>query len=139
MMVVSYAPPAIEDIRMLQKEHASRLYGAFAFTTANFLIGLPWLFLVALAFSIIVYLFTNLHLTSQGFSTFTLWLYLDLLTTESLMILVAALTPQFVTALAIVASVNGLWLAVDGFLVPVGQLSAFWKCTMTSRLATLSG
>lgn len=135
LMVVAYASSVIEDIRMLQKEHASGLYGAFAFTVANFLVGIPWLLLVALVFSTVVYWLSALRVSGTGFALFTMWLYGDLLAAESLMVLISALTPQFVTALAIVSFTNGLWLAVDGFLVPVSQLNAFWRC-MTRPLCS---
>lgn len=133
-MAVAYAPSIIEDIQMLQKEHANGLYGALSFNVANFLIGLPWLFLVAVIFSSIVYWLTNLRATGEAFAMFTLWLYVDLVAAESMVVLISAFTPQFVTALALVSFANGLWLAVDGFLVPIGTLNVFWKCMFVIEL-----
>lgn len=128
LMGVAYAPPIIEDIKMLQKEHANGLYGALPFMVANFFIGLPWLLLITVIFSLVVYWLSNLLPTFTAFVIFVMWLYVDVLAAESLVVLVAAIVPQFVTALAVIAFAHGLWLTVDGFLVPLGTLNAFWKC-----------
>ena len=49
-MAVAYVPAFLEDRATFIKERANGLYGATAFMTANFLIGLPYLcsFLVSL-------------------------------------------------------------------------------------------
>ncbi len=59
--------------------------------------------------------------------TFVLWLFLDLVAAESLVVLVSVIFPVFVLALAVTAFANGLWMCVDGFLVPMGVLNPFWK------------
>jgi hypothetical protein len=57
-----------------------------------------------------------------------LWLFLDLLAAEGLVVLVSSIFPIFVVSLAITAFANGLWMCVGGFLVPLGTLNVFWKC-----------
>lgn len=42
-MAVAYVPAFLEDRATFIKERANGLYGATAFTIANFLIGLPYL------------------------------------------------------------------------------------------------
>ena len=42
-MAVAYVPAFLEDRATYAKEHANGLYGPLAFSTANFLIGLPYL------------------------------------------------------------------------------------------------
>ncbi|CAI6088665.1 unnamed protein product [Clonostachys chloroleuca] len=56
-----------------------------------------------------------------------MWLFLDLLAAESLVVLVSSISPIFVVALAVTAFANGLWMVVDGFLVPMTILNPFWK------------
>jgi hypothetical protein len=56
-----------------------------------------------------------------------MWLFLDLLAAESLVVLLSSLIPVFVVALALVAFANGLWMAVGGFLVPLPQLNVFYR------------
>ena len=126
-MAVAYIPPAIEDLHTFRKDRANGLYGPLSFTVANFLIGIPYLFLISLLFSIISYWLSNLRSTAGGFWMWVLWLFLDLLAAEGLVMLVTSIAPIFVVALAVTAFANGLWMCVGGFLVPMGSLNVFWK------------
>lgn len=56
-----------------------------------------------------------------------LWLFLDLLAAESLVILITNLVPIFVVALAAVAFANGLWMSANGFMVPPRTLNVFYR------------
>ena len=126
-MAVAYIPPAIEDLHTFRKDRANGLYGPLSFTIANFLIGIPYLFLISLLFSIISYWLSNFRSTAGGFWMWVMWLFLDLLAAEGLVMLVTSVAPIFVVALAVTAFANGLWMSVGGFLVPMGSLNVFWK------------
>jgi hypothetical protein len=56
-----------------------------------------------------------------------MWIFLDLLAAESLVVLLSALFPTFVIALALVAFANGLWMSTGGFLVSPTILNVFYK------------
>lgn len=56
-----------------------------------------------------------------------MWLFLDLVAAESLVVLVSSIFPNFVIALALIAFANGLWMSVGGFLVTPTILNVFWK------------
>ena len=126
-MAVAYVPAFLEDRSTLVKERANGLYGATPFVIANVLIGLPYLFLIALLFSIPSYWLVNFQPTASAFFTYVLWLFLDLLAAESLVVLLSSIFPNFVVALALTAFANGLWMSVGGFLVSPEVLNAFWK------------
>lgn len=59
--------------------------------------------------------------------TWVMWLFLDLLAAESLVVLVSSLFPTFVVALALTAFANGLWMSVGGFLVSPKVINVFWR------------
>ncbi|KAJ9642112.1 uncharacterized protein PV06_03317 [Exophiala oligosperma] len=126
-MAVAYVPSIIEDLQTFRKERANGLYGPLPFTIANALVSIPWLFLIALMFSIITYWLGHFRPTAGGFWMWVLWLFLDLLAAEGLVVLVSSIFPIFVVSLAITAFANGLWMCVGGFLVPLGTLNVFWK------------
>lgn len=126
-MAVAYIPAALEDLSTFRKERANGLYGPLPFTVSNFLIGLPYLFLISIIFSVIAYWLSNFRPTAVSFWTWVMWLFLDLLAAEGLVVLVTCLAPIFVVALAVTAFANGLWMCVGGFLVPLGTLNVFWK------------
>ena len=127
-MAVAYVPAYLEDRATFVKERANGLYGPLAFNIANFAIGIPYLFLNSIIYSLIAYWLTNFRPSASAFWEFVMWLFLDLIAAESLVVLVSSIFPIFVVSLAITAFANGLWMCVGGFLVPMGQLNVFWKC-----------
>jgi ABC-type multidrug transport system permease subunit len=126
-MAVAYVPSFLEDRQQYVKEHHNGLYGATELIISNFLIGIPYLFLISLLFSIISYWLSNFQPTASAFFTWVLWLFLDLLAAEGLVVLVTSIFPSFVISLAVVAFANGLWMSVDGFMVQPTILNPFYK------------
>ncbi|KAJ9419245.1 P-loop containing nucleoside triphosphate hydrolase protein [Fusarium oxysporum] len=126
-MAIAYVPAFLEDLHTFYQERANGLVGPPSFMVSNFIIGLPFLFLITLVFSIVEYWLSNFRPNASAFFMWVMWLFLDLLAAESLVVLVSCLFPVFVVALAITAFANGLWMCVDGFLVPMSILNPFWK------------
>lgn len=128
-MAVAYIPSYLEDLFSYKKEHMNGSYGPGAFIVANFLIGTPFLFLLSLLFSIPSYFLVHFRENATGFFRFVMWLFLDLLAAEGLVVLLSSIFPIFVVSLALVASANGLWMCVNGFLVSEKILNVFWYYT----------
>ncbi|KAG9511481.1 putative ABC transporter, partial [Aureobasidium melanogenum] len=126
-MAVAYVPAFLEDRAIFVKERANGLYGPLAFVVSNFLIGLPFLFLISILFAGVTYGLVGFRSDATAFFIHIMWLFLDLVAAESLVVLVASLLPNFIVALTLVAFVNGFWMAAGGFLVPTGRLNAFWR------------
>lgn len=126
-MAVAYVPAFIEDQQQYVKEFHNGLYGAAELVISNFLIGVPYLFLIALGFSSISYFLSNFNPTATAFFTWVMWIFFDLLAAESLVVFMASLFPNFVIALALVAFANGLWMCVNGFMVQPTVLNVFYK------------
>lgn len=83
---------------------------------------------ISILFSAISYHLINLRPGgAPAFFAWVLWLFLDLLAAESLVVLFASLLPSFVVALALVAFANGLWMSVGGFLVQPTSLNVFYR------------
>ncbi|CAG8892093.1 unnamed protein product [Penicillium egyptiacum] len=126
-MAVAYVPAFLEDRATFTKERANGLYGVTPFMVSNFLIGLPYLFLISLLFSIVSYWLSNFQPTAEAFFTWVMWIFLDLVAAESLVVLMTSIFPNFVISLALVAFANGLWMSVGGFMVTQKILNPFWK------------
>ncbi|KAL8793159.1 MAG: hypothetical protein Q9195_004271 [Heterodermia aff. obscurata] len=109
-MAVAYVPAFLEDRATFIKERANGLY-----------------VLISLLFSIITYFLINLRPGGSAFFTWVMWLFLDLLAGESLVVLMSSIFPNFVISLALTAFANGLWMSVGGFLVSPTILNPFWK------------
>jgi ABC-type multidrug transport system permease subunit len=126
-MAVAYVPAYLEDLSTFHKERANGLYTPLPFLISNFLIGLPYLFLITLLFSTITYWLCNYRPSGTGYITFVMWLFLDLVAAESLVVLVSSIFPIFVVALALTAFANGLWMSVSGFLISPKVINVFWR------------
>jgi hypothetical protein len=126
-MAVAYIPAYLEDLAIYTKERSNGLYGPTAFMLANFFVGVPYLFLITILFSVISYWLGNFRPEADGFWMWVLWLFLDLLAAESLVVLLSSLIPIFVVALAATAFANGLWMCVNGFMVQPYTLNVFWR------------
>jgi len=125
-MAVAYVPAFLEDHATFAKERGNGLYGAAPFIISNFLIGLPYLFLITVLFSVIAYWLSGFQPTAEAFFIWIMWLFLDLIAAESLVVLISSIFPNFVIALTLTAFANGLWMSVGGFLVPPTILNKFW-------------
>ncbi|KAK3322407.1 P-loop containing nucleoside triphosphate hydrolase protein [Apodospora peruviana] len=126
-MAVAYCPAYLEDYIQYVKEKHNGLYGPTEMIISNFFIGLPYLFIISVVFSVISYWLSNFQPTAQAFLTWVFWLFLDLLAAEGLVVFMTSLFPSFVISLALVAFANGLWMSVDGFMVQPTILNVFYK------------
>jgi hypothetical protein len=83
--------------------------------------------LIDVIFSVIAYWLGNFQPTAPAFLTWIMWLFLDLVAAESLVVLVSSIFPNFVISLALTAFANGLWMSVNGFMVSPKLLNVFWR------------
>lgn len=128
-MSVAYIPAFIEDYRSYEKENLNGLYGPATFVLSNFIVGLPFIFIIVILFSVVTYFMCNFRHSASGFWYYVMWLFLDLLAAESMVVFISSLFPVFVISLALTAFVNGLWMCVGGFLVSSNVLNVFWYYT----------
>lgn len=128
-MAVAYIPAYLEDYFSYIKERRNGMYGPLPFLLSNILVSVPFLYLISITFSLITYFMVNFRHSATGFFQYSMWLFLDLLAAESLVVLISTLVPLFVAALAITAFANGLWMSVGGFLVAQDVLNVFWYYT----------
>lgn len=126
-MAVAYIPAFLEDRNALVKERANGLYGVTAFLISNTLIGIPFLFVIAVFFALTTYWLIALNPSPSAFFRYLLFLFFDLLAAESLVVFICAIIPIFVGALAITAFANGLFMSTGGFLVSPTVLEPFYK------------
>ncbi|KAI4918459.1 hypothetical protein J4E90_002843 [Alternaria incomplexa] len=66
-MAVAYIPAYLEDLAIYSKERANGLYGPTAFMLSNFVVGVPYLFLITILFSVVSYWLGNFRPGADGF------------------------------------------------------------------------
>jgi ABC-type multidrug transport system ATPase subunit len=126
-MAVTYVPAFIEDYRQFRLDRRNGLYNAGSFLLSNLIVGTPYMFLFSLAFSVLFYWLGNCRHSAGAFFAWTMWLYLNLLAAEGVVILSVVISPNFVGALVVTSLLNVVSFATAGTLVPPAQLNVFYK------------
>lgn len=111
-MAVAGIPGFLEERLIFIREVSNGSYYPLSYAIANFLIGMPFIALIALVFTIIVYPSVRLNSGFDKVVIFYIFFFLSLLVAESISIFISALIPIFVAALAIVSFMNGFFMVV---------------------------
>ncbi|KAG9293832.1 hypothetical protein G9A89_019170 [Geosiphon pyriformis] len=132
-MSVAGIPAFLEERNVFQRERANGFYSVAPYVLANTIISFPFIFIIALSFTLVAYPTIGYN---SGFShavIFVLFLFLVLSVAESLAVCISALIPIFVAALAITAFANGFFMIFAGYLarpdeIPNGWIWAHYIC-----------
>ncbi|RXW19949.1 hypothetical protein EST38_g5911 [Candolleomyces aberdarensis] len=125
-MSVAGIPGFLEERAVYYRESRNGLYSTLPFVLANTLVNIPFLFLCTVFFTVICYWAIGLNPDAGAFFRFLGFLFLALFTAESQVLVIAALLPIFVAALAICAFLNGFWMSVGGYFIKARSLPRFW-------------
>ncbi|KAI3607972.1 abc transporter [Moniliophthora roreri] len=125
-MSVAGIPSFLEERSVFFREKKNGLYSTLPFVLANTLVNIPFLFLCTLLFCVICYWAIGLHPGAAAFFRYLAFLYLTIFAAETQCLLIAALIPIFVAALAISAFMNGFWMSVGGYFIKARSLPKFW-------------
>ena len=108
-------------------------YSPGAFVFANTVTSMPFIYLIALMSSICVYFIAGLRSGAGPFFRFVGNLFLALGTTESLFVLIVAIVPNFLLALAVGAGLMGIFMLNCGFFIYTDNLpKPVWRYPIVS-------
>lgn len=125
-MSVAGIPAFLEERSVFLRERKNGLYGPLPFVLSNTVVTLPFMFICAFAFSVIIYWAIGLHPGGNAFWRFVAFLYLAVLCAEAQAQIIAAVVPIFIAALALTAFMNGFWMCVQGYFIKARSLPRFW-------------
>ncbi|KAJ3316122.1 hypothetical protein HDU76_002067, partial [Blyttiomyces sp. JEL0837] len=125
-MSVAGIPAFLEERSVFVRERHNGLYKTGPYVLANTLVNIPFLFICALFFTLISYWAIGLNSDVSAFFKFLGFLFLAIYAAESQVVLVSALLPIFIAALAIGAFMNGFWMCVQGYFIKSISLPRFW-------------
>eukprot|EP00428_Durinskia_dybowskii_P019152 CAMPEP_0170221460 /NCGR_PEP_ID=MMETSP0116_2-20130129/10419_1 /TAXON_ID=400756 /ORGANISM="Durinskia baltica, Strain CSIRO CS-38" /LENGTH=625 /DNA_ID=CAMNT_0010472141 /DNA_START=45 /DNA_END=1922 /DNA_ORIENTATION=+ len=130
-MSVSSMPSFLEDRTVYIKEKASGNYGVIAYNVGALLASTPFVFLIAVVCSTIIYFSLALNPDGGKFVFFILNLFLTLVCAEAVVFLVATICPIFIVSLAASAFIFGTFMIFQGFFIrrpniPIGWRWAHW-------------
>ena len=126
-MSVAGIPAFLEERFVFVREHSNGAYAVGPFVIANTLVIIPFIFLNAVVYSVIVYWAVGLNSGAAEFFKFLAFLYLGLMVAESLSLFISTILPIFVAALAITAFANGLFMVTQGFFLRADSINKGWK------------
>lgn len=123
-MSVAGIPSFLEERLVLFRERRNGLYTPLPFVVANTMATIPFLFVCSLVYAVLIYWSVGLHGDASYFFRFLAFLFLGVYAAETQSLLIAAILPIFVAALAVAAFANGFWMAVQGYFMR--NLPDFW-------------
>ncbi|KAJ3681471.1 hypothetical protein LUZ60_015960 [Juncus effusus] len=119
-------PIFLQEREILMKETLSGSYRISSYITANSLVFLPFLCILALLFSIPVYWLVGLNPDLYAFAYFLLLISLILYTANSVVVCFSALAPNFIIGNAIIQGVMGSFFLFSGYFITKNAMPSFW-------------
>jgi len=126
-MAISGMPAFVGERGIYLKERTNNHYSTLAYSIANFLSSLPWIFLISLLSSSFIYGMIQSRLGGDVFVVYLLNLFVALLVAESMMVAISATSRFFMVGLAVGAGMLGLYMIVCGFFLQPTNIPAAWK------------
>ncbi|XP_048560461.1 ABC transporter G family member 1-like [Triticum urartu] len=128
MMAIGGFPSFVEDMKIFEKEQRSGHYGAIEFVIANTLSSTLYLGLISILPAAIAYYLTGLQRGIEHFFFFVATLWTCTMLVEGLMMIVAAIVPDFLLGIIMGSGVQGLLMLNAGFFrLPNDLPKPIWK------------
>ncbi|XP_051212211.2 ABC transporter G family member 1 [Lolium perenne] len=128
MMAIGSFPSFVEDMKIFQKEWLTGHYGATEFVIANTLSSTLFLGLITILPAAIAYYLTGLQRRIDHFSFFAATLWACSILVEGMMMIVAAIVPDFILGVVTGSGVQGLLMLNAGFFrLPSDLPKPVWK------------
>lgn len=126
-MSVAGIPGFLEERLVFQRERSNGFYSVGPYVIANTIVTMPFIMIITLSFSMIMYPMVGLHGGFEHVTIFLYTLFLVLMVAESMVIFISAVIPIFVASLTIVAFANGFFMVVEGYFVRRDAIPKLWK------------
>lgn len=122
-------PELMVDRAIFQNERRNGAYSVPVYLLASTLSSLPWIVLIAIISSSILYFWVNLNNAggSGHFWIFFVLLFLALVVAESLVVFVSTLTKIFLVGLAAVAGSMALCMLSAGFFIRISDMPNYLR------------
>lgn len=123
---VEALPIYLQERRVLMKEASRGAYRVSSYMIANTIVFLPFLFSVAILFSVPVYWLVGLNPSFLAFAFFTLVVWLIVLMASSLVLFLSAVSPDFISGNSLICTVLGAFFLFSGYFIPKECVPKYW-------------
>ncbi|ONM52849.1 ABC transporter G family member 11 [Zea mays] len=128
MMSIGGFPSFVEDMKVFRKEQLNGHYGATAFVIANTVSSTLYLGIISIIPGAVCYYLTGLQRRLDHFLYFAAVLWACTMLVEGLMMIVAALVPDFLLGIITGSGIQGLLMLNAGFFrLPHDLPKPLWK------------
>lgn len=128
MMSIGGFPSFVEDMKVFRKEQLNGHYGATAFVIANTVSSTLYLGIISIIPGAVCYYLTGLQRRLDHFLYFAAVLWACTMLVEGLMMIVAALVPDFLLGIITGSGIQGLLMLNAGFFrLPNDLPKPLWK------------
>ncbi|KAJ6428300.1 hypothetical protein OIU84_023678 [Salix udensis] len=123
----SVQPVVAVERTVFYRERAAGMYSALPYAFAQVLIELPYVFVQAAVYGIIVYAMIGFEWTVAKFFWYLFFMYFTLLYFTFYGMMTVAMTPNHHIASIVSSAFYGIWNLFSGFIVPRTRIPIWWR------------
>nr|AGT28055.1 pleiotropic drug resistance transporter 3 [Panax ginseng] len=123
----SVQPVVAVERTVFYRERAAGMYSALPYAFAQVLVEVPYVFVQAVVYSVMVYSMIGFEWTVAKFCWYLFFMYVTLLYFTFYGMMTVAVTPNPNIAAVIAASFYGMWNLFSGFIVPRTRIPVWWR------------
>ncbi|GAY62771.1 hypothetical protein CUMW_220420 [Citrus unshiu] len=123
----SVQPVVSVERTVFYRERAAGLYSAFPYAFAQVLIEIPYIFVQAVTYGVLVYAMIGFEWTATKFFWYLFFVFFTLLYFTFYGMMAVAMTPNYHISAIIVSSFNGLWNVFSGYIIPRTRIPLWWR------------
>ena len=126
-MSISAMPAFVEERGVYMRERTNNHYRTITYVLADFVATLPWMAMLSIVCSGIVYCMCHLRWGWEYFGVFVLAFFVTMMVSENIMIAISAASSYFMVGLALGAGLLGLYITLGGFVLRIPNIPDGWK------------
>ncbi len=123
---IEVLPMFLEERHILIRETSRGAYRVSSYVLASTLVFLPFLFLVAMLYSVPMYWLVGLAPTANAFLFFLLVIWIVLVTANSFVAFFSALVSDFITGNSLVTGFMGAFFLFSGYFISKDNMPKYW-------------
>ncbi|KAK4419021.1 ABC transporter G family member 23 [Sesamum alatum] len=123
---VEALPIYLQECQVLMKEASRGAYRVSSYLIANTIIFFPFLFIVAILFSVPLYWIVGLNPSASAFAFFTFVVWLIVLMASSLVLFLSVISPDFISGNSLICTVLGAFFLFSGYFIPKEFIPKYW-------------
>eukprot|EP01018_Ginkgo_biloba_P026508 Gb_37005 [translate_table: standard] len=124
----SSVQPVVDVERtVFYREKAAGMYSPIPYALAQVLIELPYIFVQASVYGLLVYAMVDFQWTAAKFFWFFFFMFFTFLYYTYYGMMTVALTPNAFIAAIVSSAFYGIWMLFSGFLIPRPKIPVWWR------------